>query len=139
MGKGRATKGGKRSASGSAKAKGRVAGLMERGNLFAPTCPSREIMKHVTSSWGVLVLIALQDGTLRFSELRRKVAGVSERMLAQTLQWLETDGLVERRAFKVVPPHVEYELTPMGVEAAGHVAALADWIEENLFRMRAAG
>ena len=122
-----------------AKAKGRVASLMERGNVFAPACPSREIMKHVTSSWGVLVLIALQDGTLRFSELRRKVAGVSERMLAQTLQWLESDGLVERRAFKVVPPHVEYELTPMGVEAASHVAALADWIEENLGRMRAAG
>jgi DNA-binding HxlR family transcriptional regulator len=122
-----------------AKTKGRVANLMERGNVFAPACPSREIMKHVTSSWGVLVLIALQDGTLRFSELRRKVAGVSERMLAQTLQWLETDGLVERRAFKVVPPHVEYELTPMGVEAASHVAALADWIEENLGRMRVAG
>jgi DNA-binding HxlR family transcriptional regulator len=121
------------------KAKGRVAKRIERGDLFAPNCPSREIMKHVTSSWGVLVLIALQDGTLRFSELRRKVAGVSERMLAQTLQWLESDGLVERRAFKVVPPHVEYELTPMGVEAAGLVGNLADWIEENLGRMRAAG
>ena len=120
------------------KPKGPVAKRMERGDLFAPACPSREIMKHVTSSWGVLVLIALQDGTLRFSELRRKVAGVSERMLAQTLQWLESDGLVERRAFKVVPPHVEYELTPMGAEAAGHVAVLADWIEENLGRMRAA-
>lgn len=123
----------------SGKSKGRLAKRMERGDLFAPNCPSREIMKHVTSSWGVLVLIALQDGTLRFSELRRKVTGVSERMLAQTLQWLESDGLVERRAFKVVPPHVEYELTPMGVEAAGHVAALADWIEENLGRMRALG
>ncbi len=136
-----ATTGDKKSAKPPAKTspkkKGRVADLIERGNLFAPACPSREIMKHVTSSWGVLVLIALQDGTLRFSELRRKVAGVSERMLAQTLQWLEADGLVERRAFKVVPPHVEYELTPMGVEAAGHVAALADWIEENLFKMRA--
>ena len=136
-----ATTGDKKSAKPPAKTspkkKGRVADLIERGNLFAPACPSREIMKHVTSSWGVLVLIALQDGTLRFSELRRKVAGVSERMLAQTLQWLEADGLVERRAFKVVPPQVEYELTPMGVEAAGHVAALADWIEENLFKMRA--
>ena len=65
--------------------------------------------------------------------------GVSERMLAQTLQWLEADGLVERRAFKVVPPHVEYELTPLGVEAAGHVAALAVWIEDNIGRMRTAG
>ena len=119
------------------KPKGRVAKLIERGNLFEPNCPSREVMKHVTSSWGVLVLIALQDGTHRFSELRRKVAGVSERMLAQTLQWLESDGLVERRAFKVVPPHVEYTLTPMGEEAAELVAGLADWIEVNLGKMRA--
>lgn len=121
------------------RAKGRVARRIERGDLFAPNCPSREVMKHVTSSWGVLVLIALQDGTHRFSELRRKVAGVSERMLAQTLQWLEGDGLIARRAFKVVPPHVEYTLTPMGEEAAARVASLADWIEENLARMPGRG
>lgn len=108
---------------------------IERGDLFAPNCPSREVMKHVTSSWGVLVLIVLQDGTHRFSELRRKVTGVSERMLAQTLQWLEGDGLVQRVSYPVVPPHVEYTLTPMGEEAAERVAALADWIEENLMRM----
>lgn len=93
------------------------------------------MMKHVTSSWGVLVLIALQDGTHRFSELRRKVAGVSERMLAQTLQWLEGDGLVERRSFPVVPPHVEYTLTSKGEEAAALVANLADWIEGNVMQM----
>ena len=78
------------------------------------------------------MLIALQDGVHRFSELRRKVSGVSERMLAQTLQWLEGDGLVDRKAFRVVPPHVEYQLTPLGIEAAKRVANLADWIEENL-------
>ncbi|MFT3725988.1 MAG: helix-turn-helix domain-containing protein [Hyphomonadaceae bacterium] len=117
------------------RAKGRVAKRLERGDLFEPNCPSREVMKHVTSSWGVLVLIVLQEGTLRFSELRRKVTGVSERMLAQTLQWLEADGLVERRAFKVVPPHVEYTLTPMGEQAAELVGGLADWIEDNVMRM----
>ncbi len=117
------------------RAKGRVEKLIERGDLFATNCPSREVMKHLTSSWGVLVMIALQDGTHRFGELRRKVTGVSERMLAQTLQWLESDGLVERRTFKVVPPHVEYSLTPLGEEAAVRVASLADWIEENLSRM----
>ncbi|MGH6752186.1 MAG: winged helix-turn-helix transcriptional regulator [Bradyrhizobium sp.] len=108
---------------------------IERGDLFAEGCPSREVMKHVTSSWGVLVLIALQSGTHRFSELRRKVTGVSERMLAQTLQWLEGDGLVDRKAFPVVPPHVEYTLTPMGAEAAQRVASLADWIEGNVMHM----
>jgi len=102
---------------------------MERGDLMVPACPSREVLKHVTSRWGVLVLIALLSGTQRFSDLRRKVGGVSERMLAQTLQWLEGDGLVHRRAYKVVPPHVEYTLTPLGQEAAEKVRDLADWIE----------
>lgn len=105
---------------------------LERGDLMASTCPSRTVMKHVTSQWGVLVLITLQTGTLRFSELRRKIGGVSERMLAQTLQWLEADGLVDRVAYKIVPPHVEYSLTPLGCEAADKVAALADWIEASL-------
>ena len=112
-----------------------LAERIERGDLFAEGCPSRDVMKHVTSSWGVLVLITLRSGTHRFSELRRKVSGVSERMLAQTLQWLEGDGLVERRAFKVVPPHVEYSLTPMGQEAAALVAGLGDWIEQNVTKM----
>ena len=103
-----------------------------RGDVFQADCPSREVMRHVTSRWGVLVLIALQGGMHRFSELRRKVNGVSERMLSQTLQWLEADGLVHRRSLPVVPPHVEYSLTPLGREAATRVAALADWIEEHL-------
>ena len=100
--------------------------------MFAQECPSRDVLKHVTSRWGVLILVALLDGTLRFSDLRRKVGGVSEKMLAQTLQWLEGDGLVLRQAFDVVPPHVEYSLTPLGREAAERVRQLADWIEVRL-------
>ena len=72
---------------------------------------------------------------MRFSVLRRRVTGVSERMLSQTLQWLEGDGLVSRRSYPVVPPHTEYALTDLGREAAHRVAALADWIEENAPRM----
>ncbi|HUP48185.1 MAG TPA: helix-turn-helix domain-containing protein [Thermoanaerobaculia bacterium] len=105
---------------------------LERGDLMAKACPSREVLKHITSRWGVLVLLALQGGTHRFSELRRAIGGVSERMLAQTLQWLEGDGLVDRVAYEVVPPHVEYSLTPLGREAAERVRALADWIEVSL-------
>ena len=111
---------------------GRLADRMERGDLFEPRCPSRTVLKHVTSSWGVLTLIALRPGTLRFSGLRRKVNGVSERMLAQTLQQLESHGLVLRESFPVVPPHVEYTLTALGEEAAARVEALADWIEDRL-------
>ena len=81
------------------------------------------------------ILLVLANGTQRFSGLRRKIGGVSEKMLAQTLQWLEQDGLVLRQEFPVVPPHVEYSLTPMGAEAAEHVRGLADWIELNLQRI----
>lgn len=105
---------------------------LRRGDLMAAACPSREVLNHVTSRWGVLVLIALEDGTRRFSQLRRAIGGVSERMLAQTLKWLEQDGLVDRRALDVVPPHVEYSLTPLGREAAEKVRALADWIEVSM-------
>ena len=109
---------------------------LRRGDVFAPDCASRVVMKHITSSWGLLILIGLQDGTMRFSELRRRVTGVSERMLAQTLRWLEEDKLVVRRSYDVVPPHTDYTLTELGREAAVKVAALADWIEERLPAMR---
>ena len=112
-----------------------LAQQMQRGELFSPDCPSRDVLQHVTSRWGVLVLVALLAGTHRFSELRRKVGGVSEKMLAQTLQWMEGDGFVLRTAYPVVPPHVEYSLTPMGVEVAQRVEGLADWIEGNLPRI----
>jgi DNA-binding HxlR family transcriptional regulator len=105
---------------------------LRRGNLFAEACPSREVLQHVTSRWGVLILVALLGGTHRFSELRRKIGGVSEKMLAQTLQALESDGFVLRTSFPVVPPHVEYCLTPMGVDIAGQVQTLTDWIEHHL-------
>lgn len=108
---------------------------LRRGQLMAADCPSRNVLKRMTSRWGVLVLIALETGTHRFSALRRKIGGVSERMLAQTLQWLEEDGMVARRAFDVVPPHVEYSLTPLGREAAEKVRLLADWIEISLPRI----
>jgi DNA-binding HxlR family transcriptional regulator len=105
---------------------------LRRGDLLAEACPSREVLKHVTSRWGVLVLMVLETRMHRFAELRRAIGGVSERMLAQTLQWLEGDGLVLRIAHDVVPPHVEYRLTPLGRQAAKRVRGLADWIEVNL-------
>ncbi|WP_420492808.1 winged helix-turn-helix transcriptional regulator [Kitasatospora camelliae] len=94
-------------------------------------CPSRVVLEHVTSKWGVLILIALAEREHRFSELRRRVAGVSEKMLAQTLQTLERDGFVHREAHPVIPPRVDYRLTPLGVEAAGMVSALAHWVESR--------
>ena len=105
-------------------------------NVLAADCPSRQVLQHLTSRWGTLVMIALLGGTHRFGALRRRVGGVSERMLSQTLQLLESDGLIARRAHEVVPPHVEYSLTPLGHEAAERLIVLTDWIEANLHRMR---
>ena len=107
----------------------------QTGNVLAADCPSRVVLHHLTSRWGALVMIALATGTHRFSALRRKINGVSERMLAQTLQHLEADGFVQRTAFDVVPPHVEYALTPLGVEAAARVVELSSWIEANLLQI----
>lgn len=107
-----------------------------QGNVLAADCPSRQILQHLTSRWGTLVMVALSTGTHRFAELRRRVNGVSERMLAQTLRELEQDGFVRRTAHQVVPPHVDYDLTPLGQEAAVHVTRLVGWIESNLTKIR---
>jgi DNA-binding HxlR family transcriptional regulator len=113
----------------------RMMASRRRGDVFAKTCPSRSVMEHVTSRWGVLILVALLEGTMRFSELRRRVDGVSEKMLAQTLQTLEADGFLLREVYPVIPPRVDYSLTALGREVARHVEALADWIEENMPRV----
>ncbi len=100
-------------------------------------CPNRLVLEHVTSRWGVLVLIELLDRPYRFSELRRAISGyggrgVSEKMLTQTLQTLERDGLVHRDAKPVIPPRVDYSLTDLGREAAEQVRALSQWTHDRM-------
>jgi len=109
-----------------------VEALGRRPDVNGATCPSRSVLEHVTSRWGVLVLAALLDGTRRFSELRRMIGGVSEKMLAQTLQTLERDGLVRREAHPVIPPRVDYSLTELGRQAGQQVWALARWSEAHV-------
>jgi len=105
------------------------------GNVMAVDCPSRMVLQHLTSRWGTLVMVALAARPHRFAELRRAVGGVSERMLSQTLKELESDGMVLRTAHEVVPPHVDYELTALGQEAANRLLPLVRWIEESLARI----
>ncbi|MFC8514342.1 winged helix-turn-helix transcriptional regulator [Streptomyces sp. NPDC057257] len=95
-------------------------------------CPYRLVLEHVTSRWGVLVLIELLDRPYRFSELRRAIGRVSEKMLTQTLQTLERDGLVHRDAKPVIPPRVDYSLTDLGREAAEQVRGLAEWTQKRM-------
>lgn len=98
-------------------------------------CPdTRTLVEHVTSKWGVLVLLILREQTLRWSQLKRAIPGVSEKMLIQTLQTLEADGLVTRVALPVVPPHVEYALSDDGREASALLAPLVSWAQQQVAR-----
>lgn len=104
-------------------------------NVLAENCPSRKIMISLTSKWSVLIFLALEDGSVkRFSELRRLIEGVSEKMLTQTLKVLEENKFVKRKSYNVVPPYVEYSLTDLGLEAAAKINPLSRWIEKNIER-----
>jgi DNA-binding HxlR family transcriptional regulator len=107
-------------------------------DVFARDCPSRETLGHVTGRWGILALGALDAGTMRFNALRRRVDGVSEKMLAQTLHALERDGLVHREARPTNPPYVEYSLTPLGREATERLKELIELVEERMREVMAA-
>jgi DNA-binding HxlR family transcriptional regulator len=95
-------------------------------------CPHRLVLEHVTSRWGVLVLITLLERSYRFSELRREIGKVTEKMLTQTLQTLERDGFVHRDAKPVIPPRVDYSLTELGREAAEQVRGVALWADRRM-------
>ncbi|MGW0545736.1 winged helix-turn-helix transcriptional regulator [Streptomyces altiplanensis] len=102
-------------------------------DVFSRLCPSRGTLEDVTGRWGSLTIGALREGgTLRFSELRRRVDGVSEKMLSQTLHALERDGLVSRQAQPVNPPRVDYELTPLGQEIGERLLALIELVEGRM-------
>lgn len=107
-------------------------------DVFARACPSRGTLEHVTGRWGSLTLGALYDGTFRFNELRRRVDGVSEKMLSQTLHALERDGLVHRDAQPTNPPRVDYRLTPLGREIAERLIGLIELVEGRMPQVEAA-
>jgi len=102
------------------------------GNCFSDACPAREVLHHVSNRWGGLVLGALLDRDLRYSEIRARVGGISEKMLAQTLDVLERDGLIARTSYPVVPPRVEYALTASGRGLAARLVDLFTWIGANV-------
>ncbi|MGW7046073.1 winged helix-turn-helix transcriptional regulator [Streptomyces avermitilis] len=101
-------------------------------DVFARNCPSRGTLEHVTGRWGALTLGALHDGSFRFNELRRRVDGVSEKMLSQTLHALERDGLVHRDAQPTNPPRVDYSLTPLGRDVAERLLTLIRFVEGRM-------
>ena len=94
-------------------------------------CEVRQILDRIAGKWSLLVVALLADRTLRFSELRREIDGVSQRVLTATLRQLERDGLVARTVHPVVPPRVDYALTPLGRSLHATVGALVAWTEAN--------
>jgi len=99
-----------------------------REQAFSAACPTRVVLDHVMSKWGVLVLLTLGNGTARWGELRRSIDGISEKMLATTLKTLEGDGLVQRTSYPEVPPRVEYSLTELGCDLMLRLGPLMEWV-----------
>ncbi|WP_082771783.1 helix-turn-helix domain-containing protein [Actinoplanes sp. TFC3] len=101
-------------------------------DVYAKTCPSRQVLDRIGDAWSVLTVAALRDGSLRYTELAQRIPGVSPKMLTQTLRGLERDGLVTRTVHAVVPPRVDYALTALGRSLLGLCEALTDWAETHI-------
>ncbi len=99
---------------------------------YAKACPTRQLLDRIGDRWTVLVLGTLEGGPLRYSSISRAIEGISQKMLTQTLRALERDGLINRIAFPEIPPHVEYELTPLGHSLREVVRSLEDWCMDNM-------
>ncbi|MGU3538132.1 winged helix-turn-helix transcriptional regulator [Methylobacterium sp. A54F] len=100
-------------------------------NVFNIECPAHQVVARVGNKWTLLVLYALSQGTKRYTELQHQVGKISPKMLTQVLRGLEKDKLVKRKVYPVVPPMVEYSLTPLGLSLAKPLAGLCVWAEEN--------
>ena len=111
---------------------------MHAPNVFNGKCSTRVVLDRIGDKWAVLILILLCQEPLRFNELRRRIDGISQKMLSQTLKSLERDGLVARTAFPTVPVTVEYRITPLGMTLHRAVDGLRVWAESHLADVAAA-
>ncbi len=107
-------------------------------SVFDPSCSARDALELIASKWAILILSALRTGPMRNGALLRKIGGVSQKMLTQTLRDLECNGLVARVDLRTVPPHVEYKLTPLGRSLGATLAVLDRWAERNFPQLDAA-
>lgn len=107
-------------------------------DAYLAKCPSRMLLDRISDKWVTLVITALGEGPLRYSQLRQRIAGVSEKMLTQTLRSLERDGLVARTVTPSVPVRVDYELTDLGISLLEPIAVMKEWAEEYMPSVTAA-
>jgi len=101
-------------------------------NVYAAECPTRQLLDRIADKWSVLILTTLGEGEMRFNGLKRRIGGISQKMLSQTLRSLERDGLVLRRVVPTVPVSVSYAITPLGSELLGALQAMIDWAERRM-------
>jgi DNA-binding HxlR family transcriptional regulator len=106
--------------------------MAPKPDVFNRNCPSRRVLTGISGKWSLLVIDALQDGAMRTGALRRRVDGISQKMLTETLRSLEKLNLVHRRSLETIPPHVEYALTDLGQATSQQIGKLDRWIEANL-------
>jgi DNA-binding HxlR family transcriptional regulator len=111
---------------------------MRNYDVYSENCPTRLVLDHIADKWASLILWRISDGPVRFNELRRKIEGISTKVLSQALKQLERDGLILRRAFATVPVTVEYSITPLGNTLAEKLATVTQWAEQNIEAVLAA-
>ncbi|MCX5231299.1 helix-turn-helix domain-containing protein [Streptomyces sp. NPDC006553] len=101
-------------------------------DVYSAKCPTRQVLDHISGKWTILVVDALLEGTLRYTDLSRRIEGVSQKMLTQTLRSLEADGFVTRTVYPTIPPRVEYDLTELGHSLGEPITALRRWTETHI-------
>ncbi|MFZ4896554.1 winged helix-turn-helix transcriptional regulator [Plantibacter sp. Mn2098] len=109
----------------------------DRNDVYAAACPCRDMLDLIANKWTALAIGALEDGTLRFGEVKRRLEGVSPKVLTSTLRKLEESGLIERTVIPGVPLHVEYALTDLGRSATAPLAHIRSWVEQNIHQVPA--
>lgn len=105
---------------------------MRNYDVYDQRCPTRLLLDHIADKWAALILWRICDGTVRFNELRRKVDGISTKVLSSALKALERDGLISRKAFATVPVTVEYSITPLGARLTEKLSAITEWAQDNI-------
>ncbi len=110
----------------------------EKPSVFNARCGAQQVLERIADRWTALIIYGLAGGTKRYSELQRTIGGVSQKMLTQTLRRLERDGLVARRVYPVIPPKVEYSLTPLGRTLIEPLRAICQWAEAHLAELERA-
>lgn len=112
--------------------------IAPRGDVYAANCPTRQLLDRIADKWSALILLLLSREDMRFNALKRRIEGVSQKMLSQTLRSLERDGLVSRSVEATVPVTVTYAITPLGRGLVGALSGMIEWAETCMIEVSAA-